>query len=242
MVRIFNPSPASVVVYQYEEVGVLRPCEEPEEVRTLTSRKGRDGYQGGTSDVGIKEAIAQLIPNDVDLPPYVSEGLSALLHEFSDVISTGDSDLGRTTLTQHRINTSDGDAAPVCQPPRRLPPCQREEAQKLVDDILKRGVIESAPGRWSSPIVLVKKNGLTRFCVNFRKLNAHTKRDAQPIPRVDDTLDTLGQAKSFSTLDLASGYWQVEVAPEDRGKTAFATPDGLFQFKVMPFGRQLSSV
>ena len=64
MVRILNPSPASVVVYQDEEVGVLRPCEEPEEVCTLTSRKGQDGYQGGTSDVGVKEAIAQLILNE----------------------------------------------------------------------------------------------------------------------------------------------------------------------------------
>ena len=185
--------------------------------------------------------------NDVDLPPYISEGLSALLLElFSDAISTGDSDLGRTLLIQHRINT--GDAAPVRQPPRRLPPYQ-QEAQNLVNNMLKRGVIESAQGPWSSPVVLVKKVGSMRFCVNFRKLNAHTKRDAHPTPRADDTLDMVGQAKWFSTLDLALGYWQVEVAPEDYEKTAFATPDGLFQLKVMPFGlsnacmqQQLSSV
>ena len=204
MVRILNPSPASVVVYQNEKVGVLCPCEEPEEICTLTASERQDGYPGGTRDIGpgIKQAIAQLIPNDMDLPPNISEGLGALLHEFSDVISTGDSDLGRTTLTQHRINT--GDATPICQPPRRLAPCQREEAQKLVHNMLKQGVVEAAQGPWSSPIVLVKKkDGSTRFCVDFRKLNAHTKRDAHPIPRVDDTLDTLGQAEWFSTLDLA---------------------------------------
>ena len=167
------------------------------------------------------------MPRDEELPPTASKKLSALLHEFSDVISTGDTDLGRTTLAQHQINT--GDTTPVRQPPRRLPPCQREEVQKLVDDMLTRGVVEPAHSPWSSPIVLVKKDGSTRFCVDFRKVNAHTKKDAHPLPRVDDTLDTLGQAKCFSTLDLASGYWQVEVAPEDCEKTAFATPDGLFQ-------------
>ena len=103
--------------------------------------------------------------------------------------------------------------------------------------MLDREVIKQAYGPWSSPIVLVKKkDSSTGFCVDYRKINTQTKKDAHPLPRSDDTLDTLGQAKWFSTLDLASGYWQVEVVPEDHKKTAFATPDGLFQFKVMPFG------
>ena len=81
-----------------------------------------------------------------------------------------------------------------------------------------------------------KKDGSTRFCVDFRKLNGVTRKDAQPLPRIDDTLDTLGQACLFSTLDLASGYWQVQVDPKDQEKTAFVTPFGLYQFRVMPFG------
>jgi hypothetical protein len=100
--------------------------------------------------------------------------------------------------------------------------------------MLQRGVVELSKSPWSSTIVLVKrKDGTTRFCVDFRKVNYVTKKDAHPLPRIDDTLDTLGGAQWFTTLDFASGYWQVEVAQADREKTAFATPDGLCQFRVM---------
>ncbi|KRY64941.1 Retrovirus-related Pol polyprotein from transposon 17.6 [Trichinella pseudospiralis] len=101
-------------------------------------------------------------------------------------------------------------------------------------------VIEPSCGPWSSPIVLVKKkDGLYHFCVDYPKLNHHTKKDAHPIPEIEETLQRLGQlsgATWFSTLDLASGYWQVEVAEEDKEKTAFTTPFGLYQFRVMRFG------
>ena len=83
---------------------------------------------------------------------------------------------------------------------------------------------------------MTKKDGGTRFCGDYRRLNLATVKDAYPLPRIDDTLDMLVGKRWFSTLDLASGYWQVSLSPEARYKTAFATHSGLFQFRVMPFG------
>ncbi|GBM90048.1 Transposon Ty3-I Gag-Pol polyprotein, partial [Araneus ventricosus] len=138
-------------------------------------------------------------------------------------------------MTQHRINT--GDHPPIKQYPRRLPLARKEEADHLVKEMVDNGIIEESSGPWASPIVLVKKkDGSTRFCVDYRKLNEITKKDSYPLPRIDDTLDAFNGSQWFTTLDLKSGYWQIEIRPEDREKTAFTTGQGLWQFKVMPFG------
>ena len=155
-----------------------------------------------------------------------------LLCSYSDVFSTGH---GCTDLVKHHIHT--GQAVPVRQPPRRLPLAKREEAERAVREMQERDVIEPSASPWSSPIVLVrKKDGSTRFCVDYRKLNDVTNKDSYPLPRIDDTLEALGGAKWFSTLDLRSGYWQVQLDDSSKEKTAFSTGNGLWQFKVMPFG------
>ena len=141
----------------------------------------------------------------------------------------------RVGRLKHNIPTSE--AAPIRQPVRRISPNQRQEVQQLLNQMLEGEVIEPSASPWASPIVLVrKKDGSTRFCVNYRKLNDVTRKDAYPLPRIDTTLDTLHGSRLFSMLDVCSGYWQVEVAEEDRPKTAFCTTEGLFQFRVMPFG------
>ena len=98
-------------------------------------------------------------------------------------------------------------------------------------------MIQPSHSPWLSTIVMVKKKDETlRFCVDYHKVNAITHHDAQPLPRIDATFDCLAGSTLFTTLDLASSYWQVEVSPEDKEKTAFSTPYGHFEFNVMPFG------
>ena len=111
------------------------------------------------------------------------------------------------------------------------------EADKQIEEMLKKDVIQPSSSPWASAIVMVtKKDGSKRFCVDYRKLNDITVKDAYPLPRIDASLDQLAGAKWFSCLDLNSGYWQVEVDADDRAKTAFVSRKGLFEFKVMPFG------
>ena len=98
-------------------------------------------------------------------------------------------------------------------------------------------MVEPSCSPFASPTILVKKkDGSWRLCIDYRKLNSVTKNDAHPLPRVEDIFDTLAGSKFFTTLDLAMGYHQVELHPDDREKTAFSTPFGLFQYTVMPFG------
>uniref|UniRef100_A0A6G5A909 Putative tick transposon n=1 Tax=Rhipicephalus microplus TaxID=6941 RepID=A0A6G5A909_RHIMP len=135
----------------------------------------------------------------------------------------------------HHINT--GDATPIRQKPYRVSPSERQVIADQVNDMLQKGVIQKSSSPWAAPVILVKKKDNSwRFCVDYRRLNAVTKKDVYPLPRIDDAVDCLHSAAYFSSVDLRSGYWQIPMHPSDKEKTAFVTPDGLFEFNVMPFG------
>ena len=121
--------------------------------------------------------------------------------------------------------------------PYRTPLKQRALVDQSIDEILEAGIIEKSNSPWGFPIVLVeKKDGSKRFCMDFRALNKVTKSNTYPQPVIDDILAALGTANNFSKLDLKSGYWPVELDDKDKKKAAFVSHRGLFHFNVMPFG------
>ena len=150
-------------------------------------------------------------------------------------LAPGEPVTGRSKSVQHEIETNE--ARPVRCGPRRLAPAGLRREEDCVREMSTGGQIEPSDSPWASPVVLVtKKDGSTRFCVDYRRLNSLTVKDAYPLPRIDDSLRLLGNQQWFSTMDLASGYWQVAMSPEAKRKAAFVTNEGLFQFRVMPFG------
>ena len=159
-----------------------------------------------------------------------------LINEYEDVFVGPDGVLGRTTSCEgHRIDT--GDTRPIRQRVRRVPPKRREIIETYLQDLLKQGCIQPSSSDWATPVVIVnKKDGSPRFCIDYRKLNEVTKKDAYPLPRIDDALDLLAFKKYFCVFDLASGYFQLPMHEDDVHKTAFITHAGLFEWLVLPMG------
>ncbi|KAJ1117510.1 hypothetical protein NDU88_005709 [Pleurodeles waltl] len=147
---------------------------------------------------------------------------------------------GVTHLCTHDVDT--GDSTLIKQKVYRVTDSVRACIKDKVSKMLALGVIEHSSSPWASPVVLVPKAaapGATpelRFCVDYRGVNAVSKTDAHPIPRADELIDRLGAAKYLRTFDLTSGYWQIALTEWAKERSAFSTPDGHFQFKVMPFG------
>lgn len=160
--------------------------------------------------------------------------LEDLLWNYRDIFSKSKMDLGRADI-KHEIDTGSGQ--PIALKPRRVPIAAEEEVEKQVRDMLEHGIIKHSTSPWSFPVVVVrKKTGEIRLCVDYRKLNQITKRPIYPIPDTHEVFDTLSGSKYFSTLDLSQGYHQVPMAEKDQCKTAFATKSGQYEYNVMPFG------
>nr|XP_013996221.1 unnamed protein product [Salmo salar] len=190
-------------------------------------------------DGGKEEAIdaveAVWLKNCQGLDERQQRQLKQLLLDFKDSFAWGEDDVGQTHLVQHEIDT--GDARPIKIRPRRIPLARREAADTAIVDMLRADFIEPSDSPWSAPVVMVpKKGGKLRFCVDYRGLNSVTTKDSYPLPRIDESLDHVRGSSWFSSLDLRSGYWQVPLSPGAREKTAFSTDRGHWQFKVLCFG------
>lgn len=187
---------------------------------------------------GEEEVDEQYLPtclNDkkLDLEHLAEEQRHQLLRCIPDQLFMDTP--GRTELVSHSIVLKD--SKPIRQQMYRVPEKLLPEMKAELQMMQQFGIIEPSSSEWSSPIVLVpKKDGTLRFCLDFRKLNSISKFDPYPMPRVDELVERLGKAKYLSTLDLCKGYWQVPLKPECKEFTAFRTPFGHFHFCVLPFG------
>ena len=240
-VRLANFGPKPVTLYSGTHVGTFHPCD-PSDVCAKPASTLPTGDQPVVAAVGSTDpsptidvdSVFNLDANDT-MSNSERQQLRQLLDQHHPVFSPTSKSCGQTSFIKHTIPT--GSAPPIRQPHRRISPHLADTVRSELDAMLADDVIEPSSSSWASPVVLVKKkDGGVRFCIDYRKVNAVTVKDAFPIPRIDDTLDCLAGAKYFSTLDLKSGYWQVQMEDQDKCKTAFTSPYGLFQFNVMPFG------
>ena len=228
-VLVSNFGQETVMVEPFSKIGMIAQVSAIQPVMRQLSRPSCDPSS-------LPEHLQRLLERtSSDLDDLQKGQLANTLLEFVDLFPVPGSALtGHTDAVEHTIDT--GDSPPIRCAPRGLSPQRIKQEEACVEEMLSGGQIEPSDSPWSAPVVLVtKKDGGTRFCVDY-PLNLTTVKDAYPLPRIDDTLDMLAGKKWFSTLDLASGYWQVLLSPDTRCKTAFATHSGLFQFRVMPFG------
>lgn len=197
-----------------------------------------------TSDSNIEPV--SISPKPIE-EPYINPTLSLeekaeilkLVEEFSDVFSTPDKPLQRSKQCQVRIHTT---GPPLQSRPYPLAIQQRAKLREELDRMLKLDVIQPSSSAWSSPIVMVPKpDGTIRFCCDFKKFNLQLQKDQYPLPMVQDIIDQLGGNRYFTALDLTSAFWQLNIHPEDRYKTAFTTFYGLYEWKSLPFGISIAS-
>lgn len=172
-------------------------------------------------------------------PEEKMKRIKAVLRKCKDAFALSEDDIGLAKTVEHRIPLKDD--KPVSQRCRRVPPAQLPALKEHLKDLLRKGIIRESKSEYASPIVIVQKaNGKMRKCVDYRQLNEKIRKDAYPLPRIEECLDYLGKATMFSTMDLKSAYNQVPIAEEDRHKTAFTSPIGLFEYCRVPFGLSTS--
>ena len=226
------------MIKPYHERGVLKPvgCIAPVGVREGLHTDPADDHLEQVAATPAKknsEVLADLGSKMLHLSKSQQRDMSELFGNYPTLFADVP---GRTTIVEHDIVLQEG-ANPVKQQPYRLNPTKSAALQKEIKYMLENDLIEPSESPWSSPVILVPKPDSTyRMCIDFRKVNSLTKTDSHPIPRVDDCIDRVGQAKYVSKYDILQGYWQVPMTDTAKEITDFVTPDHLYQCKVMAFG------
>lgn len=220
--------------YQGKEITLQGILSKPTQTITESTPDQLQKWLSGNEvwAMAVVDTVTQMIES---IPVPVSPDMQSLLSEFQDVFEEP-KELPPQRALDHAISLTEG-AQPVNSRPYRYSPLQKDEIERQVQEMLATGVIAASMSPFASPVLLVKKkDGSWRFCVDYRRLNLLTIKNKFPLPVVDELLDELAGTKFFSKLDLRAGYHQIRMRPEDEPKTAFKTHHGHYQFRVMPFG------
>ena len=222
-VLVSNFSQDTAMVEPFSEVGMVTQVSA---IQSVTETMDRPPCGVESLPMHLRDLLDQ---TSRDLDDMQRRQLAGVLLRYSDLFPMPGSTLtGHTDVVEHEIDTGDG--SPIRCAPRRMSPQKMKKEEECVAEILTGGQIEPSDSPWSSPVVLVtKKDGGTRFCVDYRRLNNATVKDAYPLPRIDGYVS---HKQWFSTLGLASSYWQVSLSQEARGRH-FAS---IQEFRVMRFG------
>ena len=238
MLKAYHEKPKPELVTLNNRLGLESPTHSKDCVGQVAEKEEdtESEVRLGNDQQPIKLQNSQIL-NDLGtklshLPLVQRKELAEVITQYREVFPDVPS---KTKLIEHDVDV--GDSAPIKQHPYRVSPMKKELLDKEVQYMLKNDIIEESQSNWSSPCILVPKHdGGFRFCTDFRKVNDKTKSDSFPIPRIADCIDQIGNAIFVSTFDMLKGYWQVPLTQRAREISAFVTPSGLYQYKVMPFG------
>ena len=232
--EVFNPSDEPVILYKDTTLGVISRVNEVQSdaVGDLSASAEETSPTSPQLPKELQKLVDEARPV---LTPQQLDKFAALVDEYQDVFSTPEVPFGQTDVVYHDIKTV---GEPIKCAYRRIPTGLRQEAVAEEDRMKDLDVIEPSDSPWAAPVVLVrKKDGTLRYCIDYRRLNDVTQKDSYPLPNMQDCLESLDGACFFSSMDLCSGYWQVKLTDEARDKTSFyGAGGGLWRFKVMPFG------
>ncbi len=209
-IPVVNVGTTDIVLYPWVTIGILR-CVDVVSLPSEVSEVQPVAVSASVQAVRVTSVREQIDSLDLFVLPIADQAkVRALLTSYESVFSTHEGDLGCTGLLSHDIPLVD--PTPIRQRHRRIPPSEYEVVKAHINQLLEAQIIRESSSPYASPIVLVrKKDGSLRLCVDYRRLNASTRKDAFPLPRIEETLDSLMGAQWFSTMDLASGYNQVPV-------------------------------